>query len=157
MAPNIKLITEEGGYISFLAKHNLINIECYNSGIITPIRTVGIDGIIYDSKCEAMLANFLLQKHIPYISHFGVSTHNHKTNQLTVDFLIKYNIPIALEIDGLGLIRGEKSKVNMVEKKIRCLERGWKWLVVPRDKVRYLCNKQNMGYWDRLVSLAVIS
>jgi hypothetical protein len=156
IAPNIKLITEEGGYISFLAKHSLIDFECYNLGIITPIRTVGIDGVMYDSKCEAMLANFLLQKRIPYIAHLGVGIYNHKTNQLTVDFLIKYDTPLALEIDGLGLMRSEKSKVNMAEKKTRCLEYGWKWLVVPRDKVRYLCNRQNMEYWDRLVSSAVI-
>jgi hypothetical protein len=156
IAPNIRLITEEGGYISFLAKHGLINFECYNSGIITPIRTIGADGVMYDSKCEAMLANFLLRTHIPYISHFGIGTYNHKTNQLTVDFMIKYDTPIALEIDGLGPIRSEKSKVNMTEKKTRCLERCWKWLVVPRDKVRYLCSKQNMEYWDRLVSSAVI-
>lgn len=150
VAPNSTLFKRHGGYLQFLINVGLIDELQLSHGALTPIRTYGNDGFFYDSRIEAAFANFLLNHKIDYIPHICVGVFHHPTNQLVIDFLVKYHGQLAIEIDGLGKLR--RNVVNMEEKKRRSELRNWRWIIIPRDKVRHLCQKQDMEYWERLVS-----
>lgn len=150
IAPNSRIFRNHGGYQAFLIDNGLATEESINHGAITPIRMRGKDGYMYDSKIEAMVANFMMKNKIEYWPHIGLGTYRHQTNQLTIDFLVRYNKLYAIEIDGLGKLRRNIS--NMEEKQLRSNKNGWIWKVISRDKARYLCQQRNMEYWERLVS-----
>lgn len=147
---NSSFFKRAGGYSRFMQSVGLIQIS--GQGIVTAYRTMASDGHIYDSKCEATFADFMLLNKIDYLPHVGVGVYNHRSIQLRIDFLVTWQgRSYAIEIDGMGKLR--RNLDNIQEKRRRCENRGWEWRWIPRDKVRYLCRKRCMVYWEHLVSL----
>lgn len=150
IVPNSKIFKESGGYISFLIENNLVGedtpIKC---GRVTIKPTMGLDGKRYGSKCEALFADLLFRSKVSYLTQVKVGKFNGNA-QLTVDFLV-YDIPLAVEIDGMGPLRDNTA--NVTEKHNRCKKHGWKWAVLSRDKVKSLCRSKSVSL-DILDSLA---
>ena len=154
IAHNCKVFSKYGGYTKFLENHNLIHKNSIlKQGYLTLCPTTGLDGWNYISKIEAIFANFLFSNKIEYYQQIKLGKFK-GSNDLTIDFLICYKDKLyAVEVDGLGKIR--KNVNNLAEKRKRSAIRLWNWILLPRDKIRWLMNsKRQLEYWEELVSLA---
>jgi hypothetical protein len=150
VASNCAVIAKHGGYDAFLARHNLSNLKRLGKVTIRP--TFGLDGRLYQSYTEAILADWLLGNGFDYLPQLPLGTYRHPTTQLTLDFHVRIGLAnLAVEVDGMGKLR--RNHANMNEKERRCRAKGWWWLVMTREQVRHL-KKSGAEYWDGLVSSA---